>query len=153
MTPLSGQVRLRMKHPSVSGNGHDAKTIEFSSAVPVKAVGGNKRLTMKKIEVIVRPFKLDVIHHFLGNFTDLEFTVIEVQRIGWQRGDAKAMRRNDEYPIDCFPYIKIEIILYEEQVSAVTAAIAHIARNESYPCADIFTLSLERTIPISGVEH
>src|SRR3989304_2295216 len=82
---------------------------------------------MKKIEAIIRPFKLDDVREALSEIGVRGMTLTEVKGYGRQKGHTES-HRGSEYKIDFLPQIKLEIIANDEMVDAVVAAIIKAAK-------------------------
>jgi nitrogen regulatory protein P-II 1 len=82
---------------------------------------------MKKIEAIIKPFKLDEVKEALQEIGMQGMTVIEAKGFGRQKGQTE-LYRGAEYVVDFLPKIKIEVIVSEDQVAAAVEAIQNAAR-------------------------
>ena len=107
---------------------------------------------MKKIEAIVKPFKLDAVR---AAFTDLGITgmtVTEVKGFGRQKGHTEVYR-GAEYAVDFLPKIKIELVLPDDQVERVIEVIVETARSGKVGDGKIFVLPVEDAIRIRTGER
>ncbi|GMW01369.1 MAG: nitrogen regulatory protein P-II [Candidatus Hydrogenedentota bacterium] len=81
---------------------------------------------MKKIEAIIKPFKLEEVKEALGNLGIKGMTVTEVKGFGRQKGH-KELYRGAEYVVEFLPKIKLEIVVEDAQLEAVSTAIIKAA--------------------------
>jgi nitrogen regulatory protein P-II 1 len=102
---------------------------------------------MKKIEAIIKPFKLSEVKEALADFGIVGMTVTEVQGFGRQKGQAE-LPRGSEYSIDFLPKTKIEIVLDEGKVEAAVDAILSAARTGKIGDGKIFVLPIEEAVRI-----
>lgn len=82
---------------------------------------------MKKIEAIIKPFKLDEVKEALQELGVQGMTVLEAKGYGRQKGHTE-LYRGAEYVVDFLPKIKIEVVVADDQVSAAIEAITNAAR-------------------------
>ena len=82
---------------------------------------------MKKIEAIIKPFKLDEVKEALQELGVQGMTVIEAKGYGRQKGQTE-LYRGAEYVVDFLPKIKIEVVIADDQLAAALEAIATSAR-------------------------
>ena len=82
---------------------------------------------MKKIEAIIKPFKLDEVKEGLQELGVQGMTVIEAKGYGRQKGHTE-LYRGAEYVVDCLPKIKIEVVVADDQLDAALEAIVGAAR-------------------------
>ncbi len=82
---------------------------------------------MKKIEAIIKPFKLDEVKEALQELGVQGMTVLEAKGYGRQKGHTE-LYRGAEYVVDFLPKIKIEVVLADDQVAAALDAITNAAR-------------------------
>ena len=102
---------------------------------------------MKKIEAIIKPFKLDDVKESLANVGVKGITVSEVKGFGRQRGH-KETYRGAEYQVDFVPKIKIEVVVAASMVPDIAAAIQESARTGKIGDGKIFVLPCEEVIRI-----
>lgn len=102
---------------------------------------------MKKIEAIIKPFKLDEVKEALNSIGVTGLTVIEVKGYGRQKGH-KEIYRGAEYQVDFLPKVKIEIIVDAANVDKVIDAIISKARTGKIGDGKIFVSPLENVIRI-----
>jgi nitrogen regulatory protein P-II 1 len=102
---------------------------------------------MKKIEAIIKPFKLDDVKEGLNRIGVSGMTITEVKGYGRQRGH-KEIYRGAEYQVDFVPKIKIDMIVDEALSSKVVETIKETAKTGKIGDGKIFVSSLEETIRI-----
>lgn len=106
---------------------------------------------MKKIEAIIRPYRLDQVKEALIERGIQGMTVSEVRGFGRQRGHSE-MYRGREYEIDFVPKVKLEIAVEAQDVERVVDTILQAARTEKVGDGKIFVLPLEEVIRIRTAE-
>jgi nitrogen regulatory protein P-II 1 len=102
---------------------------------------------MKKIEAIIKPFKLDEVKEALQELGVQGLSVIEVKGFGRQKGHTE-LYRGAEYVVDFLPKVKIEVVLPDEHVDAVIEAIIAAARTDKIGDGKIFVTNVEQAIRI-----
>ncbi|MGH8619557.1 MAG: P-II family nitrogen regulator [Burkholderiales bacterium] len=102
---------------------------------------------MKKIETIIKPFKLDEVREALAEIGVSGLTVTEVKGFGRQKGHTE-LYRGAEYVVDFLPKIKIEVVLTETQVEAAIEAIIKAARTGKIGDGKIFVTTVEQVVRI-----
>jgi nitrogen regulatory protein PII len=102
---------------------------------------------MKKIEAIIKPFKLDEVKEALNNIGIKGMTISEVKGYGRQKGH-KEIYRGAEYQIDFIPKIKLEIIIKAEQVEETVETIRKAALTEKIGDGKIFIIPVEEVIRV-----
>ncbi len=107
---------------------------------------------MKKIEAIIKPFKLDEVKTALTKIGVQGLTVSEVRGFGRQKGH-KEQYRGAEYTIDFVPKVKIEVVVGDSAVASVVDAITRAARTGEIGDGKIFVSSLEEAIRIRTGER
>ncbi len=107
---------------------------------------------MKKIEAIIKPFKLEDVKDALGAVEVSGMTVSEVKGYGRQQGHSE-LYRGAEYVVDFLPKIKIEIIVKEDDVDKAVEAIIRSARTGKIGDGKIFISPVERVIRIRTNEE
>ena len=107
---------------------------------------------MKKVEAIIKPFKLDEVKDQLNEIGVKGITVSEVKGFGRQKGHAE-LYRGAEYIVDFLPKIKLEIIVPDELVDDVINAVTKSAQTGRIGDGKIFVTSLEDTIRIRTGER
>ena len=107
---------------------------------------------MKKIEAIIKPFKLDDVKAALGELGISGMTVSEVKGCGRQKGH-KEMYRGAEYTVDFNPKIKIELVVVSDMVDKVVDAICTSARSGKIGDGKIFVLPVEEVVRVRTGER
>jgi nitrogen regulatory protein P-II 1 len=107
---------------------------------------------MKKIEAIVKPFKLDEVKHALSNIGVQGMTVSEVKGFGRQKGHTEVYR-GAEYKIDFLPKSKIELIVTDDMVTQVIETIERAAKTGKIGDGKIFLSPVEEVIRIRTGER
>ena len=102
---------------------------------------------MKKIEAIIKPFKLDEVKEALQDIGIQGLSVIEVKGFGRQKGHTE-LYRGAEYVVDFLPKVKIEVALDDNQVEAAIAAIIEAAKTDKIGDGKIFVTTIEQAIRI-----
>ena len=107
---------------------------------------------MKKIEAIIKPFKLDEVKNALTKIGVQGMTVTEVKGFGRQKGHTEVYR-GAEYKIDFLPKAKIEVIVIDEMVSQVIETIERTAKTGKIGDGKIFVSPVEQVIRIRTAER
>jgi nitrogen regulatory protein P-II 1 len=107
---------------------------------------------MKKIEAIIKPFKLEEVKDALGELGIEGMTVTEVKGFGRQKGHTE-IYRGSEYTVDFLPKIKLEVVLADERVEAAIAAIIKAAKTGKIGDGKVFVSSIEDAIRIRTDER
>jgi len=102
---------------------------------------------MKKIEAIIKPFKLDEVKEALQEVGVQGITVTEAKGFGRQKGHTE-LYRGAEYVVDFLPKVKIEIVIGEDRLAASVEAIQKAARTGRIGDGKIFILNVEDAIRI-----
>ena len=102
---------------------------------------------MKKIEAIIKPFKLDEVKEALQDAGIQGLSVTEVKGFGRQKGHTE-LYRGAEYVVDFLPKVKIEVVLTDDMVETAIAAIIAAARTEKIGDGKIFVYPVEQAIRI-----
>lgn len=102
---------------------------------------------MKKIEAVIKPFKLDEVKDALQDIGVQGMTVLEAKGYGRQKGHSE-LYRGAEYVIDFLPKIKIEVVVSDDLAPAVVEAIQTAARTGKIGDGKIFVTSLEEVVRI-----
>ena len=102
---------------------------------------------MKKIEAIIKPFKLDEVKEALQEIGLQGITVIEAKGFGRQKGHTE-LYRGAEYVVDFLPKVKLEVVLAEEMLAKALEAIQESARTGRIGDGKIFVSNIEETIRI-----
>ncbi len=106
---------------------------------------------MKKIEAIIKPFKLEEVKDALGDIGIEGMTVSEVKGFGRQKGHTE-IYRGSEYTVDFLPKIKIETVVADNQADAAIAAIVKSAKTGKIGDGKVFVYSVEEAIRIRTEE-
>ena len=106
---------------------------------------------MKKIEAIIKPFKLEEVKDALSEIGIEGMTVVEVKGFGRQKGHTE-IYRGSEYTVDFLPKIKLEIVLADNQADAAVAAIVKSAKTGKIGDGKIFVSTVEQSIRIRTEE-
>ena len=107
---------------------------------------------MKKIEAIIKPFKLEDVKDALVDIDISGMTITEVRGYGRQQGHTE-LYRGAEYVVDFLPKVKIELVVKEEDVDAAVGAIVAAAKTGKIGDGKIFVSSIEKTIRIRTGEE
>jgi len=102
---------------------------------------------MKKIEAIIKPFKLDEVKEALVGLGIHGMTVSEVRGFGRQKGHTEVYR-GAEYTVDFLPKVKIEVVVFEELTGKVVDAIRTTAQTGKIGDGKIFVLPVEEVVRI-----
>ena len=102
---------------------------------------------MKKIEAIIKPFKLDEVKEALQDVGVQGLSVVEVKGFGRQKGHTE-LYRGAEYVVDFLPKVKIEVVLPDEQVERAIDAIVQSANTGKIGDGKIFVSTIEQAIRI-----
>jgi len=106
---------------------------------------------MKKIEAIIKPFKLEEVKDALGDVGIEGMTVIEVKGFGRQKGHTE-IYRGSEYTVDFLPKIKLELVLADERVDFAVKAIMGAAKTGKIGDGKIFVSEVSEAIRIRTEE-
>lgn len=107
---------------------------------------------MKKIEAIIKPFKLDDVRESLSEIGITGMTATEVRGFGRQKGHTE-LYRGAEYAVDFLPKIKIEVVINNAQVDTAVEAIVSAARTGKIGDGKIFVTSIDRIVRIRTGEE
>jgi nitrogen regulatory protein P-II 1 len=107
---------------------------------------------MKKVEAIIKPFKLDEVKEGLSSIGVQGLTVSEVKGFGRQKGHTE-LYRGAEYVVDFLPKVKLEIIVKDEQVSQVVETISKAAKTGRIGDGKIFVLPVDEVVRIRTGER
>jgi|ERR1043166_7351054 len=102
---------------------------------------------MKKVEAIIKPFKLDEVREALSDIGVSGLTVTEVKGFGRQKGHTE-LYRGAEYVVDFLPKVKVEVIMPENLVDRAIEAIIKAARTGKIGDGKIFVTEVEQTVRI-----
>ena len=107
---------------------------------------------MKKIEAIIKPFKLDEVKDALAEVGVHGLTAVEVKGFGRQRGHTE-LYKGAEYVVDFLPKVKLEIIVRDEQVAEVVETIEKAAKTGRIGDGKIFVLPIDEVVRIRTGER
>lgn len=107
---------------------------------------------MKKIEAIIKPFKLDDVREALADISVTGMTVTEVKGFGRQKGHTE-LYRGAEYMVDFLPKVKLEIVVADDHVERCVEAIMKTAQTGRIGDGKIFVFDVERVVRIRTGEE
>ena len=107
---------------------------------------------MKKVEAIIKPFKLDEVKEALSSIGVQGLTVSEVKGFGRQKGHTE-LHRGAEYVVDFLPKVKLEIIVPDELATQVVETIERAARTGRIGDGKIFVMAMEEVVRIRTGER
>jgi nitrogen regulatory protein P-II 1 len=107
---------------------------------------------MKKIEAIIKPFKLDDVREALSEIDVTGMTVTEVKGFGRQKGHTE-LYRGAEYVVDFLPKVKLDVVVADDRVDACIEAIINSARTGKIGDGKIFVTTVEKTVRIRTGEQ
>jgi nitrogen regulatory protein P-II 1 len=107
---------------------------------------------MKKIEAIIKPFKLDDVKDALNEIGIKGMTISEVKGYGRQKGHTE-IYRGAEYVVDFIPKIKIEVVISADQVNQVVDTIRNAANSGTIGDGKIFVTQVERIVRVRTGEE
>jgi nitrogen regulatory protein P-II 1 len=102
---------------------------------------------MKKLEAIIKPFKLDEVKQALQDVGVQGLSVVEVKGFGRQKGHTE-LYRGAEYIVDFLPKVKIEVVLADDQLDGAIEAIISAAKTDKIGDGKIFVSTVEQAIRI-----
>ncbi|MGF1643941.1 MAG: P-II family nitrogen regulator [Thiotrichales bacterium] len=102
---------------------------------------------MKKVEAIIKPFKLDEVREALTEIGITGLTAIEVKGFGRQKGHTE-LYRGAEYVVDFLPKVKLEVVIDDDRVAGCIEAITKAARTGKIGDGKIFVSTIEQVIRI-----
>jgi nitrogen regulatory protein PII len=107
---------------------------------------------MKKIEALIKPFKLEEVKDALGEKGLTGMTITEVRGFGRQKGHTEIFR-GSEYTVDFLPKVKIEVVVSDESVDEAIAAIVKSARTGKIGDGKIFVSTIDNAVRIRTDER
>ena len=107
---------------------------------------------MKKVEAIIKPFKLDDVREALSEIGITGMTAIEVKGFGRQKGHTE-LYRGAEYVVDFLPKVKIEIVVTDEQADRCIDVITQAARTGKIGDGKIFVTNVDKVLRIRTGEE
>ena len=102
---------------------------------------------MKKLECVIKPFKLEEVKEALSEIGVSGMTVTEVKGFGRQKGHSE-LYRGTEYTVDFLPKVKLEIVVTDDLVDKAIEAIESVARTGKIGDGKIFVLPVEQAVRI-----
>lgn len=106
---------------------------------------------MKKIEAIIKPFKLEEVKDALSEIGIEGMTVSEVKGFGRQKGHTE-IYRGSEYTVDFLPKIKIEVVVADNQADAAVSAVVKAAKTGKIGDGKVFVVAIEQAVRIRTEE-
>ncbi|MBI4609686.1 MAG: P-II family nitrogen regulator [Candidatus Rokubacteria bacterium] len=107
---------------------------------------------MKKVEAIIKPFKLDDVKEALTQIGIIGMTVTEVRGFGRQKGHTE-LYRGSEYTIDFLPKVKVEVVVPDQMVDKVVSTVVAAAKTGSIGDGKVFVLSVGESLRIRTGER
>lgn len=107
---------------------------------------------MKKVELVIRPSKLEEVKTALDKINVRGMTVYDVKGRGLQR-DQKQYYRGQEHSVDLFPKVKLEIVCQDESVEDIISTVLNICKTGKIGDGKVFVYPVERIIRISSREE
>jgi nitrogen regulatory protein P-II 1 len=111
-----------------------------------------ERIRMKKIEAIIKPFKIEDVKESLAAIGVQGMTVSEVKGFGRQKGHTE-IYRGSEYTVDFLPKLKLEIVVSDDQVQSAVDAIVKAARTGKIGDGKVFVLPIHEAVRIRTEER
>jgi len=124
----------------------------FSEALAIWRGGAYPRGQMKKIEAIIKPFKMEDVKEALAEIGIEGMTVSEVKGFGRQKGHTE-IYRGSEYTVDFLPKVKFEIVLPDERVQKAVDVIVQAAKTGKIGDGKVFVFVIEEAIRIRTEER
>ena len=112
---------------------------------------GEQTNAMKKVEAIIKPFKLEEVKDALGEIGIQGMTVTEAKGFGRQKGHTE-IYRGAEYTVDFLPKLKIELVISDQQVEPAVSAIIKAAKTGKIGDGKIFVSNIEEAVRIRTEE-
>ncbi|MEQ8274754.1 MAG: P-II family nitrogen regulator [Deltaproteobacteria bacterium] len=107
---------------------------------------------MKKVEAIIKPFKLDEVREALGEAGIVGMTISEVKGFGRQKGHSE-LYRGAEYVVDFLPKVKVEVVCNDDVVHTVVETIENVAKTGRIGDGKIFVYHVEEVVRIRTSER
>jgi len=128
------------------------KTARAAVAYPIKnRAAGHTLPPMKKLEAIIKPFKLEEVKEALAELGIEGMTVTEVKGFGRQKGHTE-IYRGSEYTVDFLPKVKIEIVLSDDMVDKAVQIVVSAAKTGKIGDGKVFVLPVEHAVRIRTEE-
>ena len=102
---------------------------------------------MKKIEAIIKPFKLEEVKEALGEIGIVGMTVVEVKGFGRQKGHTE-IYRGSEYSVDFLPKVKIELVVSDDLLERAVKTIIGVAKTGKIGDGKVFVIPVEQAVRI-----
>ncbi|MFQ5469836.1 MAG: P-II family nitrogen regulator [Gammaproteobacteria bacterium] len=107
---------------------------------------------MKKVEAVIKPFKLDDVREALSEIGITGMTVVEAKGFGRQKGHTE-LYRGAEYVVDFLPKVKLEVVINDDVLDQCIEAITNVARTGKIGDGKIFVSDMQRVIRIRTGEE
>jgi nitrogen regulatory protein P-II 1 len=107
---------------------------------------------VKKVEAVIKPFKLDDVKEALTEIGIVGMTITEVRGFGRQKGHTE-LYRGSEYSIDFLPKVKVEVVVPDQMVERVVSAICGAAKTGSIGDGKVFVLPIGESVRIRTGER
>jgi nitrogen regulatory protein P-II 1 len=124
----------------------------FTRGTTVALWGAPEGVRMKKVEAVIKPFKLDDVKEALTGIGIIGMTVSEVRGFGRQKGHTE-LYRGGEYTVDFLPKIKVEVVVPDHLVDKVAEVVAGAAKTGNIGDGKIFVSPVETAIRIRTGER
>jgi nitrogen regulatory protein P-II 1 len=137
-----------------SASNQKARTFQipvYTQRLIVSIARRNRNVSMKKIEAIIKPFKLEDVKEALSGIGVEGMTVSEVKGFGRQKGHTE-IYRGSEYTVDFLPKIKVEVVLPDNRVADAVQAVIKAAKTGKIGDGKVFVSSVENAIRIRTEE-
>jgi nitrogen regulatory protein P-II 1 len=128
-----------------------ARKVISSKPSPLSTLNPSSQVTMKKIEAIIKPFKLEEVKDALSELGIEGMTVTEVKGFGRQKGHTE-IYRGSEYTVDFLPKIKLEVVLADSLLESAVKAIVNSAKTGKIGDGKIFIIDVDEAIRIRTEE-
>ena len=109
-------------------------------------------MSLRKLEAIIKPFKLEEVKEALTELGIEGLTVSEVKGFGRQKGHTE-IYRGSEYTVDFLPKVKFEIVLTDDRVAKAVETIVNAAKTGKIGDGKVFVLPIEEAVRIRTEEH
>jgi len=123
-----------------------------AAGIPLPRLNARRESPVKKVEAIIKPFKLDEVKEALQEVGIQGLSVLEAKGFGRQKGHTE-LYRGAEYVVDFLPKVKIEVVVADNQLDAVVEAIIGAAKTGKIGDGKIFVSNVEQAIRIRTGEE
>jgi nitrogen regulatory protein PII len=148
---VSGRVAKRAR-AAISGNkSESARTFPDCLFAFEKQPRAARLRHMKKLEAIIKPFKLEEVKEALAELGIEGMTVTEVKGFGRQKGHTE-IYRGSEYTVDFLPKVKVEVVLADEMVDKAVSVVVGAAKTGKIGDGKVFVLPVEHAVRIRTEE-